>query len=114
MHRYVILAFGILHFAFTSFSTRPAAATRSQSATIVKLESDSPLNTLKAGILAAINVPGVQRGTWGIVAHSLDRNERLFELNPHTLLVPASVAKLASVASAVEAVGWDYRFETTL
>ena len=33
--------------------------------------------------------------------HSLDRDERLFELNPQTLLVPASVAKLVSVASAV-------------
>ena len=45
---------------------------------------------------------------------SLDRDERLFELNPRTLLVPASVAKLVSVATAAEAVGWDYRFETTL
>jgi len=46
--------------------------------------------------------------------HSLDRNERLFELQPGTLLVPASVAKLAVVATAAEAVGWNYQFETTL
>jgi serine-type D-Ala-D-Ala carboxypeptidase/endopeptidase (penicillin-binding protein 4) len=59
-------------------------------------------------------MPGVQRGVWGIVVHSLDRDERLFELNPRTLLVPASVAKLAAVATAAEAVGWDYRYETTL
>ena len=45
---------------------------------------------------------------------SLDRDERLFELNPRMLLVPASVAKLAAVATAVDAVGWDFRFETTL
>jgi len=44
----------------------------------------------------------------------MDRNERLFELQPQTLLVPASVAKLAVVATAAEAVGWEYRFETTL
>jgi D-alanyl-D-alanine carboxypeptidase/D-alanyl-D-alanine-endopeptidase (penicillin-binding protein 4) len=56
----------------------------------------------------------VQRGVWGIVVHSLDRNERLFELQPRTLLVPASVAKLAVVATAAEAVGWNYQFETTL
>jgi D-alanyl-D-alanine carboxypeptidase/D-alanyl-D-alanine-endopeptidase (penicillin-binding protein 4) len=30
------------------------------------------------------------------------------------LLVPASAAKLAAVATAAEAVGWDYRYETTL
>lgn len=56
--------------------------------------------------------PGVQRAAWGIVVHSLDRNERLFELNPRTLLVPASAAKLVSLATAVDAVGWDFRFET--
>ena len=56
----------------------------------------------------------MSRAAWGIVVHSLDRHERLFELNPRTLLVPASVAKLVSVATAADAVGWDYRFETTL
>jgi D-alanyl-D-alanine carboxypeptidase/D-alanyl-D-alanine-endopeptidase (penicillin-binding protein 4) len=38
----------------------------------------------------------------------------VFELQPRTLLVPASVAKLAVVATAAEAVGWNYQFETTL
>jgi D-alanyl-D-alanine carboxypeptidase/D-alanyl-D-alanine-endopeptidase (penicillin-binding protein 4) len=69
---------------------------------------------LHADISAAVQMPGVQRGTWGIAVQSLARDERLFELNPHTLLVPASVSKLVSVATAAEAVGWDYRFETTL
>ena len=39
-------------------------------------------------------MPGVQRATWGIAVQSLARNERLFDLNPRTLMVPASVAKL--------------------
>ena len=72
------------------------------------------MSRLRAELLATTTSPGVQRATWGIVVHSLDRNERLFELNPRALLVPASVAKLASVASAVDAVGWDHRFETTV
>ena len=59
-------------------------------------------------------MPGVQRATWGIAVQSLARGERLFDLNPQTLMVPASVAKLVSVATAVDAVGWDYRFTTTL
>ncbi len=58
--------------------------------------------------------PGVQRAAWGIVVESLDRGDRLFELNPRNLLVPASVAKLVTLATAVDAVGWDYRYETTL
>jgi D-alanyl-D-alanine carboxypeptidase/D-alanyl-D-alanine-endopeptidase (penicillin-binding protein 4) len=56
----------------------------------------------------------VTRGSWGIVVDSLDRHDRLVDLNSRTLFVPASVAKLVSVATAADAVGWDYRFETTL
>ena len=59
-------------------------------------------------------MPGVQRATWGIAVQSLSRNERVFDLNAQTLLVPASVAKLVSVATAADAVGWDYRFTTTM
>ena len=71
-----------------------------------------PLQQLRQDIIAATTLPGVQRAAWGIVVQSLDRNERIFELNPGTLLVPASTAKLVSLASAVDAVGWDYRYET--
>jgi serine-type D-Ala-D-Ala carboxypeptidase/endopeptidase (penicillin-binding protein 4) len=74
----------------------------------------NPLERLRADISAAVQMPGVQRGAWGIAVHSLTSDERLFELNARTLLVPASASKLVSVASAAEAVGWDYRFETTL
>jgi serine-type D-Ala-D-Ala carboxypeptidase/endopeptidase (penicillin-binding protein 4) len=59
-------------------------------------------------------MPGVTRAAWGILVESLDRGERLFALNASTLLVPASVAKLVSVATAAEAVGWDYRYTTTV
>ena len=73
-----------------------------------------PLQQLKQDVIAATALPGVERAAWGIVVHSLDRNERILELNPRTLLVPASTAKLVSLASAVEAVGWDYRYLTTV
>jgi D-alanyl-D-alanine carboxypeptidase/D-alanyl-D-alanine-endopeptidase (penicillin-binding protein 4) len=64
--------------------------------------------------MAATKMPGVQRATWGIAVQSLARNERVFDLNPQALMVPASVVKLVSVATAADAVGWDYRFTTTL
>ena len=73
-----------------------------------------PLQQLIQDITAVTAIPGVQRAAWGIVVHSLDRNERILELNPRTLLVPASTAKLVSLASAVDAVGWDYRYETVV
>ena len=74
----------------------------------------SALDQLRRDLTQATRAPGVQRAVWGVVVQSLDRNERLYELQPDTLLVPASVAKLAAVATAAEAVGWDYTYETAL
>lgn len=73
-----------------------------------------PLEQLRLDLTAATRAPGVEHGIWGVLVQSLDRRERVFELNSRTLLVPASAAKLVSVASAVDAVGWDFRFQTTL
>jgi D-alanyl-D-alanine carboxypeptidase/D-alanyl-D-alanine-endopeptidase (penicillin-binding protein 4) len=97
----------ILHLALLSCSkAAPATAAASTArAAIAQLRRD---------IIEATQGSGVQRGVWGIAVHSLDRNERLFELQPRTLLVPASIAKLAAVATAVDAVGWEYQFETTV
>src|SRR5688500_2362347 len=73
-----------------------------------------PLQQLRHDITAATTLPGVQRAAWGVVVHSLDSNQRIVDLNGRTLLVPASAAKLVSLASAVDAVGWDYRYETVV
>src|SRR5258705_6314891 len=97
----------ILNFALLSCAKPPPAV----------LATPPPLDAtrqLQNDLTAATKMPGVQRGTWGVAVQSLARNERLFDLNPQTLMVPASVAKLVSVASAADAVGWDYRFTTTL
>ncbi len=74
----------------------------------------SSIDRLRNDIDALVDRPGHLHGIWGIVIHSLARNERLYERNPRTLLVPASTMKLVSLAAASEAVGWDHTFETTL
>ena len=105
--RLAALAFGILHLALLS-------CTKASPATVPSGPPRQGLEQLRLDITQATQAPGVQRGVWGVVVHSLDRNERLFDLQPDTLLVPASVAKLVAVATAAEAVGWDYAYETTL
>src|SRR5689334_1481489 len=72
------------------------------------------IERLRKDLLAETVQPNVRRAVWGVVVHSLDRDERLFELNPQTLLVPASTAKIVSALSAADAVGWDYRFDTNV
>lgn len=85
-----------------------------ESARASRQGGDAALQQLRQDLTAYTRLPGVQRGVWGIVVHSLASHERLFELNPGTLLVPASTAKLVSAASAADAVGWDYRYTTTI
>lgn len=99
----------VLHFAWlvsAGCARSPIAVTPSPSL--------DPVGQLQNDITAATHTPGVQRASWGIVIQSLDTGERLFELNPTTLLVPASTLKLVSLAAAVEAVGWQFSFTTNL
>ena len=107
--RVAVSAFCILHFAFLSCAKRPPTTPQS----IAKPQPD-PITQLRQDILSATNDPGVTRGVWSIAVYSLDRQERLFDLSPRALLVPASSAKIVTVATAAEAVGWNYRYTTTL
>ena len=107
--RVAVSAFCILHFAFLSCAKRPPSTPPS----IAKPQPD-PITQLGHDILSATNGPGVTRGVWGIAMYSLDRQERLFDLSPQALLVPASSAKIVTVATAAEAAGWNYRYTTTL
>src|SRR6266540_2335031 len=104
----LLFAFCILHLAFLSRAKRPPSAPQPTA----KPQPDS-ITQLRQDILGAVNGPGVTRGAWGIAVFSLDRQARLFDLNPRTLLVPASSAKIVTVATAAEAAGWSYRYVTT-
>jgi D-alanyl-D-alanine carboxypeptidase/D-alanyl-D-alanine-endopeptidase (penicillin-binding protein 4) len=94
----------------------PPSVTPSATPTVADraIPSGSPIQSLQQDLIAITREPGVARGVWAVAVHSLDRDERLFELNPRTLLVPASAAKIVAAASAADAVGWNHRFSTTL
>ena len=56
----------------------------------------------------------MDRGVWGVDIRSLDTGERLYSLNAGKLMMPASNMKIVTLAAAANALGWDYRFTTTL
>jgi D-alanyl-D-alanine carboxypeptidase/D-alanyl-D-alanine-endopeptidase (penicillin-binding protein 4) len=95
-------------------TTAPRPVSRPPSSASRPVRPDPAVIRLREELLADTVAPGVTRGVWGIVVHSLDRDERLFELNAQTLLIPASTAKIISAVSAVDAVGWDYTYATTV
>jgi D-alanyl-D-alanine carboxypeptidase/D-alanyl-D-alanine-endopeptidase (penicillin-binding protein 4) len=106
--RAVLFAFCVLQVALVGCAKAPPATTPASPA-------PDPIAQLQQSIISAIRMPGVSRAAWSVAVQSLDRRDgRLFTVNPGTLLVPASVAKLVSVATAADAVGWDYCYTTTM
>jgi D-alanyl-D-alanine carboxypeptidase/D-alanyl-D-alanine-endopeptidase (penicillin-binding protein 4) len=114
MRRSAAFAFCLLAFELQGCAKTQPASPALLSFTSQQQPQQDALQQLQQEITTATTGPGVQRAAWAIVVESLDRGDRLFELNPRNLLVPASVAKLVSLATAADAVGWDYRFETTV
>ncbi len=94
-------------------SLAPAAQSLAQERTR-SVAGDASRGLLATQITGLLSSPGVARGTWGISIRSLDTGEALFEHNSSALLVPASIAKLAALAATVDAVGWDFAFETVI
>ena len=60
------------------------------------------------------NQPRFQHAHWGILFVDLASGEKIYEHNSDKLFAPASTTKLYSVATALDALGADYRFETPL
>jgi D-alanyl-D-alanine carboxypeptidase/D-alanyl-D-alanine-endopeptidase (penicillin-binding protein 4) len=63
---------------------------------------------------AVISGPNYKHAHWGILVTDLASGETVYELNADKLFVPASTTKLFSVATALDALGADYRFETPI
>ena len=103
-----------LHFCLLHVALFVSASCARSPVAVAPSPPVDPVAQLRNDITAATHAPGVQRAAWGIVVQSLDTGERLFELNPTTLLVPASTLKLVSLAAAVDAVGWQFSFTTNL
>ena len=70
--------------------------------------------TLTDGIEAYLAQPRFAHAQWGIDVVSLDNGTILYRRNANSLFLPASNAKLFTSALALQALGADARFSTTL
>jgi D-alanyl-D-alanine carboxypeptidase/D-alanyl-D-alanine-endopeptidase (penicillin-binding protein 4) len=68
--------------------------------------------TLKAELEKIIDGPHYRQASWGVLIVDLESAQSLYERNADKLFIPASVTKLYTVATALDALGKDYRFET--
>lgn len=69
---------------------------------------------LRAGIAEVLRAPELAPAMLGIKVVSLDTGRVLFEENAEKLLVPASNMKLYTVAAALDHLGADFRFNTSV
>lgn len=67
---------------------------------------------LSPKISALFNSEEYKEAHWGCLVIDLDTNEILYELNADKLFAPASTTKLFTCATALDAFGASYRFET--
>jgi len=72
------------------------------------------LEALRAGISEVLREPELAPAIVGIKVVSLDTGRVLFEENAGKLLVPASNMKLYTVAAALDRLGADFRFNTSV
>ena len=72
------------------------------------------VRALQSDLSRVFGAPVNKRGVWAVDIRSLDTGERLFDLNADKLMMPASNMKILTLSATAEALGWDYRFTTTL
>src|SRR5262245_55293383 len=67
---------------------------------------------LASKIEAVINGPEYRHAHWGILVVDSQTGQTIYSCNPDHLFFPASTTKLYSCATALTALGPDYKFET--
>jgi D-alanyl-D-alanine carboxypeptidase/D-alanyl-D-alanine-endopeptidase (penicillin-binding protein 4) len=87
-------------------SHQPARAAVSQPSPAVR--------ELRANLSQVFGAPINERGIWAVDIRSIVSGERLYELNAGRLMMPASNMKILTLSATADALGWDYRFTTTL
>lgn len=74
--------------------------------------SSNAAKSLPQNILDVMHQSRYQNAQWWIEVKDLNTQETIYQLNTDHLLMPASVTKLFSTATALNALGDDYRFKT--
>jgi serine-type D-Ala-D-Ala carboxypeptidase/endopeptidase (penicillin-binding protein 4) len=100
-YRRLVALFALLFlFAHNTHSADPKPAPRHSS--------------LERKINSILNAPKVRRGQWGIEVVRLRDGRTLFARQSSQLFLPASNMKLYTTAAALEKLGPDFRFRTTV
>ena len=76
--------------------------------------AQSTPEALRAALDAVLDDPAFDDAHWGVHVLNLETGETLYGRNQQKNFVPASVQKLLTTAAALDALGPDFRYSTTL
>ena len=76
--------------------------------------AQNALNSIQQKITDWQSTTGLANASIGITVSDSRTNEKLIESKPQLSLVPASILKTITTATALEVFGPDFRFQTTL
>ena len=71
-------------------------------------------SSLSDRIDETLDADAFEGATWGVFIRDLDTGRVLYDRNADLPMIPASNMKLVSTAAALDALGPDYRYQTTL
>ncbi|HUU26379.1 MAG TPA: D-alanyl-D-alanine carboxypeptidase/D-alanyl-D-alanine-endopeptidase [archaeon] len=71
-------------------------------------------STIEGRILSILSGYGQDPTNWGVQVRSLERGDNLVSLNTRRLFMPASNLKLIVTAAALDGLGPDFRYKTTV
>jgi len=87
---------------------KPVAVTPASPATL------SAADRLQADLTAIFATAQFERSFWSVLVRPVNGSANLYTLNAAKLMMPGSVMKIVTAATAAETLGWDYRFETRI
>ena len=76
--------------------------------------AQNPINSIQQKIAGWQTTPGLSNASICISVSDIQTNEKLIESNPQLSLIPASILKCITTATALEVFGADFRFQTSL
>jgi D-alanyl-D-alanine carboxypeptidase/D-alanyl-D-alanine-endopeptidase (penicillin-binding protein 4) len=123
MRERIVLPFtlALVAFCFLSVCSAQTPASLQQTQLPPKVDSAKPtalspqlLASLHRDLDGILDEPSFAAAQWGVVVQSLETGEYLYRRNENKLFLPASTLKLLTSAAALEYLGPDFRFSTSL